>query len=127
MASTSQRYPLSTPDGDSIPLDIIRPHSYLFIDFTLSASASIAVPAGVEIMSVSATTDCFIKFGGTAAAPVAGVLSSDLCLVEADMRTSIAPTASTFTVIGDMASGKLRIQFIDKWAGLALQTQYVRT
>lgn len=125
MASTSQRYPLSTPEGVAIPFDIIKAHSYIKKNFTFTeASAVINVPADVEIVIFSSNEDCLIKFGGTASIPADGVSQLDVICVEKDVRLAVAPNASTFTIIGESAVGSLRIQFVHKWAGLAVQTQY---
>lgn len=124
MSSTSQRYPLSTPDGISIPFDVIRPSGYLYVNTALTVSGQIPVPAGNEIISFSASEDCIIKFGGNASIPVSGTLLTDAVYIPKDMRITVAPTAEYFTVIAPSAVGVLHCQFIDKWAGLALQTQY---
>ena len=124
MSSTSQRYPLSTPDGISIPLDVIKPHSYILKSVGATVSASIAVPAAIEIISFAATEDTVICFGGTAIVPPDGSPQANTLVVLKGTRVTIAPPASTFTVIALGTTGYLHCQFIDKWAGLALQTQY---
>jgi hypothetical protein len=125
MSSTSQRYPLSTPEGVAIPFEIIKPHSYLKKSFTAgSASSAVAVPADVEILIFSSNEDCIVKFGGTASVPADGVSQADVICVEKDVRIAVAPNADTFTIIGETVAGALRVQFIQKWAGLAVTTQY---
>lgn len=127
MASTSQRYPLSTPDGMPIPLEIMKPHSFLSKTFLTSAStAAITVPADVEIMSITCSEDCIIVFGATATLPVDGVAIPDAVVVDQWLRVCVAPKASTFYIRGLSADGEARIQFIEKWAGLAVQTQYTK-
>ena len=126
MASTTQRYPLSSPDGDPIPLAVIRPLGLIKKTFTTTVSAAITIPDSVEILSFLATANCLISFGGTATAPVDGTNQANILHVVKGMRVTAAPTATTFTVIGETTSGILYCQLIDKWAGLALQTQYSR-
>lgn len=126
MPSTSQRYPLSTPDGISIPLDIVRPHSCMLIDFTLVVSTAINVPTGIQVMSMTASEDCVISFGGTAVDPVSKTLYTGSFIVERDQRITVAPIATTFTVIGESVPGTLRINFLDVWAALSLETQQRR-
>ena len=124
MASTSQRYPLSTPDGLSIPLDVIKPHSIVLLNFTtMTASAVVAIPDGIEIASLYSTEDCVIQFGGTAAVPANGVNTPNALVLTKDVITVIAPPLVTLTAIGLSTAGSLRIQFIEKWAGLALVKQ----
>lgn len=125
MSSTTQRYPLSSPDGTPIPLEIMKPHSFLQKSFlTSAASASITVPADVEIMSITVTEDCILKMGGTATLPTDNIALADAVLIEKYTRICIAPKLETFTLRGLTANGVANIQFIEKWAGLAVQTQY---
>lgn len=124
MSSTSQRYPLSTPDGISIPFDVIRPSGYLAVNTALTVSGQIAIPAGCEIISFTTTEDCIVRFGANASIPSSGVVLGDAVHIPREMRITVAPTAEFFTVIAEGIAGVLRCQLIDKWAGLALQTQY---
>lgn len=126
MASTTQRYPLSTPDGSAIPLDIMKPHSFIMKSFIGGAATDpIAVPEGVEIVSLSVTEDCIVCFGDDAVQPVDGVSYLNTVYVEKSVRICLAPSVDTFTIISATAtSGTALIQFIEKWAGLAVQTQY---
>jgi len=124
MSSTTQRYPLSTPDGISIPFDVIRPSGYMAVNTALTVSGQIAIPAGCEIISFTATEDCIVRFGANAAIPSTGVVLTDAVHIPRDMRITVAPVAEFFTVISEGQVGVLRCQLIDKWAGLALQTQY---
>ena len=126
MASTTQRYPLSSPEGTPIPLAIIKPSGFIKKTFTTTVSGSITIPSAVEIISFLSTANCLISFGGTATAPSDGVNQVNILHVVKGMRVTAAPTATTFTVIGETSSGILYCQLIDKWAGLALQTQYSR-
>lgn len=123
MASTSQRYPLSTPEGAAIPLDIMKPHSFMQKDFTEVVSAALAVPDGIEIVSFTASEDCIIRFGAAAVVPADGVSYPDTIYIDKDVRVCVAPRAATFTVIATSAVGTLHAQFIEKWAGLALTKQ----
>lgn len=124
MSSTSQRYPLSTPDGISIPFDVIRPSGYMYVNTALTVSGNIAIPAGCEIISFTTTEDCIVRFGANASIPVSGAVLGDAVHIPREMRITVAPTAEFFTVIAEGTEGVLRCQLIDKWAGLALQTQY---
>lgn len=124
MSSTTQRYPLSTPDGISIPFDVIRPSGYMSVNTALTVSGQIAIPAGCEIISFTASEDCIVRFGANATIPSSGSILADAVHIPKDMRITVAPVAAYFTVISESAVGVLRCQLIDKWAGLALQTQY---
>lgn len=127
MSSDTQRYPLSTPDGSAIPMEIIKPHSCLLKTFSNSAAtAALSVPSDVEIMSISVTEDCLITFGAAAVSLVDGVAQLNTVFIPKNMRVCVAPKAATYTILGVSLGGLANIQFIEKWAGLAVQTQYSR-
>lgn len=126
MPSTTQRYPLSSPDGKPIPLEIIKPHGYIRRGFTDISAVSVGLPAEVEILSLHSSWDCIISFSGDAEIPVDGVLLSQGIFLPKNMRITVAPTSTSLSVIGDSGSGTLHIQAIDKWVGLATQSQLDR-
>ncbi len=126
MANTTQRYPLATPDGRAIPLDVVKPVGFLQKAFTTAASGTLTLPSNVEVLSVFASADCYIQFGGTAAVPADGVVVTNLLYVPKNMRITAAPPATTFTVIGKTTSGTLNVQLLEKWAGLILDVQQKR-
>ncbi len=124
MPSDTQRYPLSTPEGSAIPLEIMKPHSFIRKTFdNVIVTAAIAVPANIEILSISVTEDCLVCFGANAVTPVDGTAYANTVLVEANVRVCVAPRASTFTLLGLSAAGVANLQFVEKWAGLALSKQ----
>lgn len=124
MTTEAERYPLSTQDGEAIPLEVIRPRSFLRKSFTSEeASAVLTIPDGVNLMVVSTDADCFIRFGTTASIPADGVLISDTLLLAREMQICVSPIADTFTIIGDTEAGTLNVQFIETWAGLSLETK----
>ena len=126
MSSTTKRYPLSTPDGKPIPLDVVKPVGLVVLPFTAVVSAAIAVPSDNEIISFYATEDCYIQFGGVAAVPASGVYTANMLLVKKSFRLTVAPPSATFTVISAGTNGTLQAQFIDKWASVVLATQTAR-
>lgn len=126
MSSTTQRYPLSTPDGIAIPFDVIRPTGFIRKAFDVTVSVAVAIPSDCEIISFTATEDCLVCFGGTAIIGADGALQADTVFIQKGTRVTVAPTAETFTVISYSVAGYLYCQLIDKWAGLALNTQYKR-
>lgn len=126
MSSKTQRYPLSTPDGIAIPFDVIRPIGFIRKATGLAVSGVVDIPEDCEIISFTATEDCLVCFGGTAIVAADGVLQPDTLFIQKGTRVTAAPTFPTFTVIALSAGGYLYCQLIDKWAGLALNTQYKR-
>lgn len=126
MPSINQRYPLSTPEGVAIPLDIMRPYGYLRKGFSTVVSSNIPIPDELEIVLLYATEDCLVTFGGNAEASVDGIMQLNTVFIPKDMRICVAPTSTFFTVRGDALSGQLSVQFIDKWAGLVIQNRLKR-
>lgn len=126
MPSTTQRYPLSTPDGKYIPLDVVRSAGYAIKSVNTSVSSPITIGENVEIISFSATEDMLVCFGGVAALPADAVVYADTVFIGRGQRVTVAATALTFTAIALTTAGILHCQLIDKWAGLGLQTQYLR-
>ncbi len=124
--NTTQRYPLSTADGKAIPFDVMKPYGVIHRNFNnVGASAAMAVPTGIEIMSIEATQDMILNFGGTAAQPTPGVISTNCIIVRKNTLMVVSPTAATFTVRGldGDPEGMAYIHFISNWAGLSLDVQ----
>jgi len=84
MAETRRLYPLTTPQGDWIPLDVIRSHGLGRIDFT-AADQEVAIPTDVEILVLYATQMCIVGLGVAAVAvPASLTYANDRVLVPAD-------------------------------------------
>lgn len=132
MAAIPSRYPLATADGQAIPLDVIRPNSSVLRAFTTGdGSAALSVPANVEVMIVVADQDCLIQFDTSAASATAytdGTIKADSIFIFANtlIVVSPAPEKLSFSFIGISAAGNAYITFLEKWSGLALQTQFPR-
>lgn len=132
MADLEGRYPFSTADGKSIPLDIVRPYGSIKKTFvTGTSTAALAVPDSVEVMAIMANADCIIQFAASSASASAfsdGVLKADAYFIAADLLTVISPPLGkkSFAIIGDSSSGTAIIQFLQKWAGLSLASQVNR-
>ena len=74
MVNVSKRYPLSTADGKYIPLDVIRPLSLLKLTTSNSAgSASVEIPADVELLRIKSSVDASIQFFASSTVTVATV------------------------------------------------------
>jgi hypothetical protein len=126
MPSTTKRYPFSTQSGQAIPYDIAKPTGFAFIPFSAVASASLALPADNEVLSLTCTEDCYVQFGGVAAVPSAGVIVSNLLFLRKTMRYNIAPPLASLTVIRSTADGVLHVQLMEKWASIILESQVRR-
>lgn len=116
-------YPFSTIDGKVIPLDIIRPLGILRIPFTAISTALQDLGIATPIMILSATEDCFVRFGAAAVVPSTSLTSNQI-MVEKDQIVIVAPHNPNFSVISDGVNGSLTIQLLDRWAGLADEASY---
>jgi hypothetical protein len=125
--ATPQRYPLATVDGISIPLDAIRPIGYCRIDFNNSGGTSqLTIPTGCELIAMVADMDCVITFGKVASLPADSTILTDAIFLVRGQMVIVSPNATTVSVHGAGTIGTLICNFLDKWAGLALQTMLDR-
>jgi len=132
MADLKGRYPLATADGQSIPLDIVRPHGILSKTFiTASGTAALTCPAAVDMMEVISSEDCLIQFASSAAsasALVDGTLKVSAVYIPADVIKIITPPIGmkSFSIIGITNAGIAVIQFLESWSGMSLASQSTR-
>jgi len=132
MTDISGRYPLSTTDGQFIPLDTVRPYGIVKKSFvSASGSSAISIPVDIRIVSAYASEDCFLKFaasGATISAPTDGVNMLDTLFIPATSLIVFTPPVDkpSVAVIGDSASGTLILSFLETWNGLSTQAQITR-
>lgn len=119
-------YPFATQDGKAIPLDIIKPKGIIFQSFTAGASAQITIPADATVGVIFSDKACAIGFGVDVPALVANTYYPTTALIPVGSIVTLALTPGTAYVRGLTDSGNIWIQLIEKWAGLALNTQYGR-
>lgn len=132
MASIKNRYPLSTSDGQYIPLAVVRPESCLLLSIvTASATTAKDVPADVEFFQIVSDQDLIIQFaasGATAAAPVSGTIVADAIFIQKDLLQVVSPPIDkkNFSLRALTASGTALISFLEPWNALSLQSQITR-
>ena len=132
MANVSKRYPLSTADGKYIPLDVIRPLSLLKVTTSNSVgSASIEIPADIELLRIKSSVDATIQFFPTSTvitAVVAGTAKQNALFLPANIVVIISqPTGKNwFSIINDAAAGNCIIEYLECWNALSLQSQITR-
>lgn len=132
MANIPNRYPLATADGQSIPLDVVRPNSSVQRSFTTGAgSTALSLPASTEVMVVYTDKDCLIQFAASAAVATAyvdGTIKADSFFIPASTLVVLSPIPEkpSFSLIGIAAAGTAYINFLEKWSGMALQSQFNR-
>lgn len=126
MATPKGIYPFATQDGQAIPLDIISPAGLIRKSFISAASSVVVLPEGYSVGVFYSSTDVLVSFGADHVTLADGAVSTDTMLVPAGTLVTAAFNSGNAYVKGLASSGDLYIQLIEKWAGLALNTQYVR-
>jgi hypothetical protein len=132
MADLDKIYPLSTSDGQSIPLDVIRGKSCVSKTFLSSASSTaITVPSTAKILEIYADQDVLIQFAASAAVAAAlvdGTIVTDAIFVPANSISFISPPVDKLSLAmrGVTAGGTALINFLENWSGLSLQSQVTR-
>lgn len=117
-------YPLSTPSGAAIPLDIVRPASLVMFDFTAGAVSDIVLSSEFTTCWLYATEDCILRLTNTLpAALVSGTVYDRTIFVPASSPISVLLEAGNAAILGLSANGKLYINSITQWAALAQQRQ----
>jgi len=120
MALPVDAYPVTTKQGQQIRLDAVRIKALDYVDFT-NTSGSVLDTASYEddmVYILYATQDCVVRFDGLASATP--VNSKSVLVLGGERATIMLPIGSTgFSGIGLTAAGRLYIQRITAWAGLA--------
>jgi hypothetical protein len=125
-------YPFSTSDGKAIPFDVARPSGVIVIPFTnTEGSTPISLPTDANVVSLIASEECFIKFAATsttALLPAENTLEADMIYVHPGHITicSIPTNVGYASVIGSSTSGTLVMQLLEKWSGIAIESQMIR-
>ena len=132
MANVSKRYPLSTADGKYIPLDVIRPLSLLKVTTSNSVgSASIKIPADIELLRIKSSVDATIQFFSASTVitvVVAGTAKQNALFLPANTVVIISqPTGKNwFSIINDAAAGNCVVEYLECWNALSLQSKITR-
>ena len=126
MTAISEIYPYATQDGKAIPLDILKPSYLLALPFTADASASIALPAGAQVGMLISDVAAVVSFHAALTSLSGSYTLEKALIIPEKAIVSTVLLASPLYVRGVAESGTLYIQIIEKWAGLALDKQYIR-
>lgn len=127
--ATSKRYPLSTPDGQAIPLEVIKPLAYVSIPFTLAGFSTVVDLTATyldKILVAFSEEGCYLSSLAIPVAPVSGVISPSIIYVPAGIAIAFVTNSTSLSAIGNTVLGTVHIQIVDTWAGLALETQITR-
>lgn len=117
-------YPFSTPDGKSIPFEVITPIAAKFLDFLSNTSSTLKdLPVGSPIYILFATADCWVRFGSTIPnPPVEDTNYDELFFIPAGSFINAYTEKTQFSVRGFNAAGVLVIQGVQKWTFLTLDS-----
>lgn len=126
MADLQGRYPLATADGQAIPNDTIRPKSAYKISFSVSASAELTLTAGYKTVVLYSTTDCWVRFGGTAAVPSTTPVADQVFLPAMTIMT-VSPEQMKISAVSESGdAGSLFVTLVATWSALSLELQNTR-
>lgn len=134
MADLAQRYPLSTADGQAIPLEVVRPIGVVKKSFvTGSGTAAITIPEECNLIEVFATQNCILQFAASAASASAlsdGVQKTSAFYLQANaLKTRfVSPPIgmNSVSIIGDTSDGSIVLQYLKSWTGLSTAAQPTR-
>lgn len=130
--AVDKRYPLSTADGQAIPLDVVRPYSLVPLNIGAEAgSPALQIPTDIDMFSIQSSVDCYIQFSASAVAASALVYdteNADTLFVPCGLLVVGSPplSKSYYSVRALVSPGIVYLQFLTSWTGLALQSQIPR-
>lgn len=126
--ATQNRYPLSTPDGKAIPLDLVKPLGVLRLPFTSASynAQSISAIYQDKIFTAYSSEDCYLSFAASPTTVVDNTVAPDILFVPAGVMIAFTTNSLYLAAQGVSASGTVHIQVVDIWAGLLLETQVNR-
>lgn len=108
-------YPLSTPGGEPIPLEIVQLIGLIKQSFTNVAANGVTIPA-CDFIYVYSDQDCIVKLGGVVVAPADGEHKTDTFIVPANTVLTIDHKQNTtFGVIRVTTNGTLWVQTVNKY------------
>lgn len=116
-----QLYPLSTQEGNFVPLEVAEAIAYASIAFTNVATSPLAFPSKAEVIMVLATEPCLIAFGKPAAIPADATFDLDVAMIPKDsfVYLVIPKDKETISVIRDgTVNGTIRVQVYRAWKAL---------
>jgi hypothetical protein len=122
-------YPYSTKEGNIIPLDILRGKGVLTKTFVAGTSSDIIIPEGWETGILYATETCIIVFEtevGSSHGLTDNVSNDNSMYVPKGFAISSALIEGNASVFGITAGGRIIVQAVERWAGAALDVNYVR-
>ena len=120
-----QLYPFATADGKDIPFDILKPQGLAILQYNPSAFSSFTGPAAGGIVTLFSKAACLVSF---AEAPTQAVNQyiPEMLYVPANCIVHCEVPAPQFQVIGVESDNLLYVQYVTRWASLAVPRQFNR-
>lgn len=119
-------YPLSDPNGESIPYSIGDPQGLFIVSVANgAASAEKELPSDWEIVTIWSTVDAIIAFGDAVALDVTeDVEKENHLILPSKAPVSIrVPEIKKFKTWGLGAAGKIYIQRFRRWQALSVESR----
>ncbi len=131
MATPSTIYPFATMDGQAIPLDIIKSKSLIWKSYNDTTISYMTIPTGTLVaIARSPYADCIIQPASPGVSmlgfPEDAAMDGAIYIPADTLMTISLEGVSSLGILGAGASGSFWLQVIEKWSGLALNTQYNR-
>jgi hypothetical protein len=121
-------YSLSTPKGEPIPFEVIRPAGLITLAFTDVASAAISIPAAAELLAIYSTAEAIIAFDSVVSYSSVGTYQANHMIIPANTFMNIDHNeAATFTALGIREGGGiLFVVAVTKWKDIRKSAQFDR-
>ncbi len=128
MSTPSGVYPFATPDGQAIPLDIIKGTAAIVLPFTRGVISTCTLPEYAVVGVLLSKKACLIQFGGgpLTTLPGDGDVVTNGVIVPDNGILTVALEPGQLHVMGLENTGVLYIQLIEQWAAIGLRTQFAR-
>lgn len=117
-------YPLSTQDGQAIPLDIVKPSALIFWNLAATVERTVTIPAGFDVCYVFSTTNCLIHNNVTSfGTPVEDHVYPDSALVLANTILILNFVPGANRRIYPLGNGVIYLSAFQQWGALTQQLQ----
>lgn len=120
-----QLYPFATADGKDIPFDVLKPQGLAVISYDAVNWAPFVAPEGVEVATFFSKNSCLVSFAGTPFWLLDEYLPQVL-FVPANTIVQAYLPSNSFAVLGTEVESRLYVQFVVRWASLAVPRQFTK-
>lgn len=119
--AASDLYPFASPDGQSIPLEIVEGLSMVVFAFAVNTAANVTIPDEYETCWVFATEDCVFQNQSASPIPsslVPGTAYAKATFIPARTPMSIKLGSGVSVLLGLATAGKLYVHSVRQWAAM---------